>query len=379
MLKTIQEIISALSIEEKKYLKAGLFIILFIGFISIVVLPYVLTRNGPDCIDYTRTGAIGDTINGIAGPFIALLAAILTFFAFYVQYKANQQQRKQFIKSLKDQRVETKRQEKIWLIERFENRFYELIRLHKANVSEMNISANKSVNYILTGNKCFVPMFYELRFCYYTVHSIIFEIPKDIRIREKFNRINIMDLSYKIFFYGIGYNSEKYYVPYLNAYENKIFLKCKKQLEKTQGEYESAWYEFKLNDAFEIPISDFESDTIQFSYYPFDGHVSRLGHYYRHLFQTVNYVMSNKILDENEKYSYLKTLRAQLTNFEQLLLYYNALAWFEDGWKEAFTTFRFIKNIPLPLADFHIKPTDLYKNEIIHFSEKGVELFEWLE
>src|SRR5690606_15126962 len=102
-------------------------------------------------------GPIGDTINGIAGPFIALLAAILTFLAFYIQYKANSEQRRQFLISFRTQREENRKQneqflgtqnaqelekkqrDKIWRIERFENQIYEIIQLHKENVNEISI------------------------------------------------------------------------------------------------------------------------------------------------------------------------------------------------------------------------------------------------
>lgn len=36
-------------------------------------------------IDFTSTGQIGDTIGGIMGPFIAILAALLNFIAFWAQ------------------------------------------------------------------------------------------------------------------------------------------------------------------------------------------------------------------------------------------------------------------------------------------------------
>ena len=62
-------------------------------FIAIVIcsLPWVLTREW--FLDFSDTGEIGDTIGGIMGPFIAIAAAGLTFIAFWVQYKANIQQR----------------------------------------------------------------------------------------------------------------------------------------------------------------------------------------------------------------------------------------------------------------------------------------------
>ncbi len=43
-------------------------------------LPYLLTQHS--IIDFTDTGQIGDTIGGIMGPFVGILAAVLTFMAF---------------------------------------------------------------------------------------------------------------------------------------------------------------------------------------------------------------------------------------------------------------------------------------------------------
>ena len=41
-----------------------------------------------------------------------------------------------------------------------------------------------------------------------------------------------------------------------------------------------------------------------------------LGHYYRHIYQTVCFVDKQEILSEKEKYSYVKMLRAQLSDLE---------------------------------------------------------------
>ena len=68
-----------------------------------------------------------------------------------------------------------------------------------------------------------------------------------------------------------------------------------------------------------------------------------------------------------------------MSNFEQLMLYYNALACFEAEWKPYFVNFRFIKNIPLPLADFHIKPEKYFLKEIEELRKKGIEMFKWNE
>ncbi len=374
MLKTLKEIWKSLDVDEQRYLRIGMQWILLIGGVAIFVLPMLLSIKGPSWMSFKETGPIGDTINGVAGPFIALLAAVLTFLAFYIQYKANVQQREQFKTELARQATEAKEQEKIWKIERFENRFFELLKLHKANVNEMNISDK------VYGNKCFVPMFYELRYCYRVVVNFY-------RIAEKetkdtgLTREEIMDLTYKIFFYGIGHASEKNYYFALTKAQRSLFAEVKAFLDNLQWQAQAKFNRHPNSKTIHFDADDFEDkiDNVDFWYFPYDGHVNRLGHYYRHLFQTVNYVISQDFLDTPQKYSYLKTLRAQLSNYEQLLLYYNALAWFDGLWREAFTKYRLIKNLPLPLADFGSLPTQHFKKEIEELKREGISMFELLE
>ena len=83
-------------------------------------------------------------------------------------------------------------------------------------------------------------------------------------------------------------------------------------------------------------IRVFDDDTLKgivqknrdFKYIPFEGHQSRLGHYYRHLYQTVCYVDSQdeKYISNIEKYKYMKILRAQLSTHEEALLFLNSLS-----------------------------------------------------
>ena len=60
---------------------------------------------------------------------------------------------------------------------------------------------------------------------------------------------------------------------------------------------------------------------------------------------------------------YIKSVRAQLSNHEQLLLYYNSFAPFGNNWidKRIFSKYRFIKNIPLQLLDFGEGPIAYFK------------------
>ena len=70
-----------------------IFIPFLLFIIIILFFPYLFTYFSFFNIDFSKTGNIGDTIGGILSPFIALAAAVLTFFAFWVQFKANEQQK----------------------------------------------------------------------------------------------------------------------------------------------------------------------------------------------------------------------------------------------------------------------------------------------
>jgi len=377
MFKSLIELWKSLDNKAKNLLKAGLFSIIVLGFISILILPLLFTLPSYfGWMDFTKRGSVGDTINGISGPFIAIIASVLTFFAFYIQYQANIQQRNQFIKSLRAQNDERKAQEKVWRIERFENKFYELLKLHKSNVEEMRVARN------ISGRSCFVPMFYELRFCYQIVKDFHDAINEQDRTRLGYNEINLMNFSYRIFFFGIGINAEKYFVKDLNKGENNLFGSVKPFMETIQRRYSDEMRQSPGMEYFLYVAPNrlgAKDKQIELYYIPFKGHAEHLGHYYRHLYQISTYIIDQDILNKDEKYGYIKTLRAQLSNFEQLLLYYNSLAWFDKEWHELFTTYRLIKNLPLSLADFHEIPEEHYLKEIEELLSQGIHMFEWLE
>jgi hypothetical protein len=83
------------------------------------------------------------------------------------------------------------------------------------------------------------------------------------------------------------------------------------------------------------------------------GFSSSLGHYFRHLFMMVKFVVESKIInDYDAKMRYLKILRAQLSNHEQIMLFYNWLAkGYGESWEEEkngnryFTEYKMIHNL----------------------------------
>jgi hypothetical protein len=84
-------------------------------------------------------------------------------------------------------------------------------------------------------------------------------------------------------------------------------------------------------------------------------------HYFRHLFQAVKYINEQTILSYEEKYNYIKTLRAQLSTIEQYLIFFNSLSFMGRAWEFEhiginpskkqinnwlITKYNFIKNVP---------------------------------
>lgn len=337
-----------------------------------IILPMVFyNSNKIDSI-----GTIGDAVGGILNPIIAIGAALLTFLAFYIQYQANEEVRKQF------------------KIQQFESQFYEMIRLHKENVNEMKIVGYEPIietsiqkdgkdtvvlktetitrsTRITEGRKVFVTMATELIACYEILE--FYNHLWDTKIKE----IHLLKLAYQFFFFGSkseivsSKNIEKAIIENFKIELNRI-----SQLHKnSSGEKNS--------------ISGLNSKTIKlyFKYTPFSGHENRLGHYYRNLYSTVKYVVKKEksgLFDYQQSREYLKILRSQMSNDEQLMLYYNYIIGFGGDWEDDnnkfFSDYRMLHNLPVDSVRYVDFPRDVFKKQIAKIKEETEgkeEMFEW--
>jgi len=356
----------------------GITIVLFIlCLVALFCLPEWLFEQFP-FYKYKDTGPIGDSIGGIAGPIVALIASVLTFFAFKVQYDANRQQRVDLAK------------------ERFENKFFEMLKLQKENVNEMEIEGydtiisekiindytNPPVNetlrehitILIKGRDVFESMYKEFFACYEicrnSLHAEAFE--------DKENYI--LELSYKLFFNGASsplIHSQNKALASDSEYVNR----CKNQLKSAASQHIRSRGQ---NYVYQIPLSNI-TVNISIKYPPFIGHVKRLGHYYRHLFLMVKYVAQQpkELIDYSEKREYLRILRAQVSSFEQLMLYFNYLAGYGRKWENTknhfFTDYRMIHNIPLELTEMIRSAKLEFKDAMERIEEAGEQMFEYDE
>jgi len=343
--KTSQPVISKTTNENEhkpNQLDWKIYFLLVLAFATIVlafISPFILTRPSvTNDFDFSTSGQIGDTIGGLMNPFIALAGVIVTGLAFYIQYKANQQQRELFLKEQSENKRQLQEQidnqNKQNQLQQFESQFYEMLKLHRENISEMKINGYdfeegrtlKKFEKTTEGRKIFVTMKTEFE-CILSLYS------KDRKLNmEGFQKC------YKLFFSGLEEFDKTY--PDENIF-TELFRKARKQHEEPElGKITTnqARKEF-------LPYA-----KLYFNYKPFSGHSSRLGHYFRHLYLTVKSIANSSIVtDYDEKMKYLRILRAQLSNHEQILLFYNWISEYGSDWENKkhsfFTEYCMIHNL----------------------------------
>ncbi|WP_159636954.1 putative phage abortive infection protein [Sphingobacterium composti Ten et al. 2007 non Yoo et al. 2007] len=388
---------------NKPNLWIGLLLILAILLVFFAFTAPVLFTNSSSYGDFNAsTGAVGDTIGGIMNPFIALAAVIVTGLAFYMQFQANKQVQDQF------------------KLQQFDYQFYEMLRLHKENVNEMEIegyeydsSNNKKEFKVTKGRKVFVTMIRELECIYLIIkkcyklkiddlkeHSIThYDIKSEInnKIFSKKTYYSFPDnekyfyLAYEIFFHGLDKFEEAYYDNIYHDYNNIFILELINELKRCRkshslgGKKQSNYLNIKGSPFIEKELfkeyidKKFPSLKMYFNYKPFSGHQRRLGHYYRHLISITGFVVKSDLLVYEQKREYLKLLRGQLSNHEFVLLYYNFLSGYGSKWENQINSYlidyRMLHNIQreLVLPEFNpydkmlsIKYSFLYKNDDVN-------------
>ena len=353
--------------------------------LGIIILSYLLIKSSIDgfgvslkaATNYEVTGQFGDFVGGVIGTFFALAGTLLIYLSF------------------REQTNENKRNA-------FESSFFEMMRVYRDNINEFRYRKYKDNEYIVYENRQVIrEIFEEFIECYREVRK--FSNSKEINdyltpkyaeklktIKDKINpKINLIelariDIAYSIVFYGIGVEGEsiirkdiqKKYNRYY-YYKLLYFIKLKPK-RSNKGRY-FLWQQardMKLKDLHKLidelyanrkhpekkenlseEAKRFKMHLTYEKYY--GGHQFRLGHYFRHLYQSYKYLNNHKDLSQKEKYSYGKLYRAQLSNYEQALLFINSISTIGMKWEftpenpddpkldsNLITTYNLIKNLP---------------------------------
>lgn len=267
-------------------------LVVFIGIIAINVIFIPKAFRVNDVVDTTSAGQLGDFVGGYVGTILTLISVVLIYSTFKQQRHSN-------------------------IVEKFQNRFFELLKMHRDNVSEISIGND-------SGRKIFVMLLREFR--------EILEVAKQLSMSQNkgYSNEQLFVVSYYGLFFGVGPNSSRILKEELEDFDSKFVEDFEKKLNNAE-------YKEKIKA------------KRKFNYTPFEGHQSRLGHYYRHLYQTVCFVDKQDESVDIDKYSYVKTIRAQLTTHEQALFFVNSrtpigLSWWDDD--KLITRYRLVKNVP---------------------------------
>ena len=282
----------------------------------------------------TNFGLLGDFVGGVIGTLVAIVAAL------YI------------IKSYKKQISQGKKQT-------FETSFTLMLEMHRKNLQEVEINTQGNT---LKGRKAFKPLVEELQQLFEAVDKTIEEKSNsDERFaewREKTKRMTLAHkLSYGYFFYSVD--------TYCLTIDKNEALYDLCELVRTEIKGSK-----KLSDE----LKDLQHHTI-------------LGHYYRHLFNMVNWVNAESSLTLKEKQKFCKLIRSQLSDYEEILLYYNSLSSLGEAWNEPLgekevekmnliAKYRLLKNCPYYLYYFGIKPSETYAVEDESWYKRGELFFE---
>ena len=245
-------------------------------------------------VDPESAAQLGAFVGGYVGSIFALTSVVMLVSTLKSQQRASQEQS-------------------------FETKYFELIKMHRDNVAELNVGK-------ASGRKVFVLLIRELR----CVLPIVWTIAEEFD--QQLTQLQALHIAYYCLFFGVGPNSSRMLRMSLSTFDSAFIDALEQALNRKE-------------------IKEIVSEERRFGYLPFEGHQSRLGHYYRHLYQMVRYVDQQTL--RINKYEYVKTIRAQLSTHEQALLLINSLTPIGQNWwqKGFIVNYRLVQNIPRDFFD----------------------------
>ena len=263
--------------------------ILILGFGALNLIFLAKAFRATNTVEPAIAGVLGDFVGGYVGSYFALVSVVLLFTTLKSQRKAYQ-------------------------LQSFENKYFELLKMHRENVAELEIQGT-------TGRKIFVLLIRELRSLLDIVKSVATERNQTLTQRQR------MHIAYYSLFFGTGPNSSRMLRQSLSNFSPGFIDAVEEEINKPEVKRQA-------------------QESKKLIFVPFEGHQSRLGHYYRHLYQAVRYVDQQTL--DIDKYEYTKTIRAQLTTHEQALLLLNSLTPIGQDWwaKDFILTYRMVQNLP---------------------------------
>lgn len=344
-------------------------------------------------------GDIGDFIGGYFGFWLGIIGALLTFLAFFIQFKANSDVQKQFRiqqfetqfhkmidvylnnkdkfsiigyknpnnksislekNSKKDISIQLKEilEEKKKHLKQEKNKEMKLSSFFSINnISHYQNSDNNSsfIEYTTTGHIVFQKFLVELKVVYRVfmeAYKIQNPKKKESEIKEEVKK-EIFIEAYKLFMHGLNKYRKDSTTKEIrsSAIINNDLIKTSinildtiKDIHKYSGT--------KIFKNFYYIEEEAKSLWVKLNYTPFQGYLHFLPQYYRNLYSIVKFVVNENEdigLNDEQKLNYLRILRSTMSEYEQTMLFYNWYSKFGENWQDSknkfFSEYKMIHNL----------------------------------
>lgn len=303
-----------MSPKVKKYLKGtGIFVaVLALLYVFFFLLPLTLpffrdhVFNVRENIKIDVLGQMGDSF----GIFNALFSGLAFLGVLMTLYKQSRDNRKHTV-------VE---------------QYYQMLDVQQKVIDEINVAQVRKVKQgepiaVAEGRKAFVEFKIQMK---YLVKAI-----KDVSERNGFNfsDIDIADIAYAVFFYGSSKSWKPFMMEYLKDYPDTE----------------------RLVDAI---IARLDSEKRFILYRPNQNYLSV---YFRNMYNAIKLIDNCGLISSEEKKDYVKILRAQLSNAELYILFFNIISRFGKKWvdNDYVTKYQLIQNLPSKYCDGY-NPKDYF-------------------
>lgn len=246
-------------------------------------------------IDSKLASDFGSFFGGFVGTIFAILSVVLITYTIVAQNIENRKT------SLKDN-------------------FFKMIDYHNQNVSQIKVpSINVEKDHFENGRRAFVVYKIQLKRLLTLIETI--NQKKKPKLEEK----EIIDIAYMIFYYGLQGSWEEFILDKLKRYDNSelIIKEIIKEMERKPN--------IKIGRTNQTNLST----------------------YFRNMYNAIKLIDNSNLMNKKEKEELIKIYRAQLSNPELYVIFFNIVSRFGKKWKKRrfIEKYEFLKNIPKDYCD----------------------------
>lgn len=269
--------------------------------ISIFVTYFIITNStfnlgNSSIIDASLAASFGSFYGGLIGT---LLSASSIFLLIYTIVNQKDETQKTNLKS----------------------NFFKMIDYHNQHLNSISVPHLDTNKPPSEGKRAFVTFKIQFKRILETVKDLL--IKENIQLDEK----EIADIAYVIFYYGIEGSWTSFITNKLSRYEEfseSITIKLQQKLKEKAPDQNLA----RTNQTY-------------------------LSAYFRNMYNAIKMVDESKTLRDSEKYELITIYRAQISNPELYIIFFNILSRFGAKWdqKNFIKKYEFIKNIPFEYCD----------------------------